>query len=160
MEEYLSVADARADPFRFAVVASRFNNKWVEGLLDAGLDALRERGADERRIQVVRVPGAFELPLAAHWLAQRKQPAVDAIIALGVLVQGETAHFEHIARECLHGLARVSRCHCLPLSVGVVTLRDRTQAEQRCLRGSAHNRGRQAALAALEMAALRISLRA
>lgn len=150
-----SIMNKSARGMRLAVIAGRYNERIVERLLDACMDTLRERGVKKKDVRVVRVPGAFEMPLVARWLAEEKR--YDAIVVLGAIIRGETSHFEHVARECSRGLSMVSLSHGLPVIFGVLTVDDAAQALARA--GTGHgNKGREAALAAIEMIALRREL--
>lgn len=135
---------------RFAIVASRFNSRVVELLVSGAVDCLRRHGADD--ITVVRVPGAWEIPQAAEELAAG-EPRYDAIVALGVVIRGETPHFDYICSSCSRGLASLSKRHRIPVGFGVLTCDTSQQAEERA-GGKAGNKGWEAALAALEMADL------
>lgn len=139
---------------RFAIVASRFNSRVVELLVSGAVDCLRRHGADD--ITVVRVPGAWEIPQAAEELAAsggEGLPRFDAIVALGVVIRGETPHFDYICSSCSRGLASLSKRHRIPVGFGVLTCDTSQQAEERA-GGKAGNKGWEAALAALEMADL------
>jgi 6,7-dimethyl-8-ribityllumazine synthase len=92
---------------RIALLVSRFNSFVVESLLEGAIDTLKRHGADERDLEIVRVPGAYEMPIAAQRLAASKR--FDAIIALGAVIRGGTPHFEYVAGECTKGLSTVSR---------------------------------------------------
>lgn len=133
---------------RIAIVASRYNKAIVDRLLNACLDSLREKGIDENSIRVVKVPGAFELPVVAKRLAALG--GADAIIALGAIIRGETAHFDYIAGECASGLSRVAVDYTIPVIFGVLTVENEQQALQRSGEGET-NKGREAASTALEM---------
>ena len=135
---------------RFAIVASRFNSRVVELLVSGAVDCLRRHGADD--ITVVRVPGAWEIPQAAEEVAA-SEPRYDAIVALGVVIRGETPHFDYICSSCSRGLASLSKRHRIPVGFGVLTCDTSQQAEERA-GGKAGNKGWEAALAALEMADL------
>jgi len=135
---------------RFAIVASRFNSRVVELLVGGAVDCLRRHGADD--ITLVRVPGAWEIPQAAEELASG-EPKFDAIVALGVVIRGETPHFDYICSSCSRGLASMSKRHRIPVGFGVLTCDTSQQAEERA-GGKAGNKGWEAALAALEMADL------
>ncbi|MFP5288222.1 MAG: 6,7-dimethyl-8-ribityllumazine synthase [Thermoanaerobaculia bacterium] len=135
---------------RFAIVASRFNSRVVELLVAGAVDCLRRHGADD--ITLVRVPGAWEIPQAAEELAVA-EPRYDAIVALGVVIRGETPHFDYICSACSRGLASLSKRHRVPVGFGVLTCDTSQQAEERA-GGKAGNKGWEAALAALEMADL------
>jgi 6,7-dimethyl-8-ribityllumazine synthase len=136
---------------RVGVVASRFNQDIVDRLLEGALETLSRHGIRERDLMVVRVPGAFEIPLTAQRLAASGR--IDAVLAIGAVVRGETSHFDYVAGECARGVAEVSLKHDLPVIFGVVTADNHAQAMARA--GGAHgNKGREAALAALEMITL------
>ena len=133
---------------RFAVVASRFNESVVTKLVDGALDALVRHGAALDDVDVVWVPGAWELPSAARRLLESDR--YDALVAVGAVVRGETPHFDYIAGEASRGLARASAEFDVPIGFGVLTTEDMAQAEARA--GGAHgNKGWDAAIAALEM---------
>jgi 6,7-dimethyl-8-ribityllumazine synthase len=136
---------------RFAIVASRFNSAIVDKLLDGALDALRRHGVDGDRISIVRVPGSFEAPLVAARLA--KSEKFDAVIALGAVIRGATAHFDHVAAEAAGGVARAAFESGVPVIFGVLTTDTIEQALERA-GTKAGNKGFDAALAALEMASL------
>ena len=136
---------------RIALLVSRFNSFVVESLLAGALDTLKRHGADERDLQIIRVPGAYEMPIAAQRLAASKR--FDAIIALGAVIRGGTPHFEYVAGECVKGLAGVINDTGLPVAFGVLTVDTIEQAIERS--GSkAGNKGEEAALSALEMVSL------
>lgn len=138
---------------RFAIVASRFNSRVVEMLVAGAVDCLRRHGAED--ILIVRVPGAWEIPQAAEELAAGGEglPRPDAIVALGVVIRGETPHFDYICSACSRGLSSLSKRHRIPVGFGVLTCDTSQQAEERA-GGKAGNKGWEAALAALEMADL------
>jgi 6,7-dimethyl-8-ribityllumazine synthase len=142
-EGNLQVRDAR-----FALLVSRFNSFVVDGLLAGAVDALKRHGADERDLHIVRVPGAFEMPLVAQRLAASKK--YDAIIALGAVIRGGTPHFEYVAGECTKGLAMVGMQHDLPVAFGVLTVDTIEQAIERA-GTKAGNKGVEAAMSAIEM---------
>jgi 6,7-dimethyl-8-ribityllumazine synthase len=131
---------------RFAIVVSRFNEEITEGLLRGAKASV----ADEA-IRVVRVPGAFEIPLAAQRLAESGE--FDAIICLGCLIKGDTMHFEFIADAASHGIAQAALATGVPMTFGVLTTMTEEQAVERSTEGPG-NKGREAALAAIDMAAL------
>ena len=142
---------------RFGIVVGRFNSFISERLLDGALDTLTRHGADPANIEVVRVPGAFEIPLALKAMAESKK--YDALIALGCVIRGETPHFEYVAGECAKGLAQVSLSRDIAIGFGVLTVDNAEQAIERA--GSkAGNKGVDAALSAIEMANLLKKLRA
>lgn len=133
---------------RFGIVAARFNHELVERLLCGAIDAFARHGVDRSRLDVVRVPGAFELPLAALALGRREQ--VAAVVALGCVIRGGTPHFEYVCAESARGVGAAALALGKPVLFGVLTTDDRAQAEARA--GGAHgNKGEEAALAALEM---------
>ena len=141
--------NVRATGKKFALVVSRFNSFVVESLVDGALDALERHGeVSEQDITLVRVPGAYELPIAAQKLAQTKK--FDAIIALGAVIRGSTPHFDFVAGECNKGLAQVSLQHNIPVAFGVITTDSIEQAIERS-GTKAGNKGAEAAITALEM---------
>ncbi len=133
---------------RFAVLVARFNSFVVESLLAGALDTLKRHGAEERDIDIIRVPGAFEMPIAAQRLAAGKK--YDAIIALGAVIRGGTPHFEYVAGECTKGLAQVSLQHDIPVGFGVLTVDSIEQAIERA-GTKAGNKGVEATLSIIEM---------
>ena len=136
---------------RIALLVSRFNGFIVENLLEGALDTLKRHGADERELQIIRVPGAFEMPLVAQRLAASKR--FDALVALGAVIRGGTPHFEYVAGECTKGLAAVSLKYDLPVAFGVLTVDTIEQAIERA-GTKAGNKGAEAALSAIEMISL------
>ncbi len=144
------------DGRRFAVVASRFNDRIVEHLVSGAVDCLRRHGVSEENLSVVRVPGAWEIPLALSELARSGE--VDGLVALGVVIRGETPHFDYVCGEAAKGIARVSREHRIPVGFCLLTCDTSSQAEERA-GGKAGNKGWDAALAALEMTDLLARLR-
>jgi 6,7-dimethyl-8-ribityllumazine synthase len=133
---------------RFAVVAARFNHEVVDRLLDAALATFARHGVDASRVDVVRVPGAFELGLAA--LRAGRLPAVEAVVTLGCVIRGDTPHFDYVCRESARGVGAAALEMDKPAIFGVLTCDSRAQAEERT--GGVHgNKGAEAALAALEM---------
>jgi 6,7-dimethyl-8-ribityllumazine synthase len=142
-EGALVVRDAR-----IVLLVSRFNSFVVESLLEGAIDTLKRHGADERDLQVVRVPGAYEMPIAAQRLAASKR--YDAIIALGAVIRGGTPHFEYVAGECTKGLAAVSLKYDIPIAFGVLTVDTIEQAIERA-GTKAGNKGAEAAMSTIEM---------
>ena len=137
--------------FSFGLVVSRFNDFMTNRLLEGALDALRRHGAEEDRITVVKVPGAFEIPLAAKRLAGSGQ--VDAVICLGTVIRGATPHFDYIASEVAKGVALAGLETGVPVTFGVLTTDSLEQAVERA--GSkGGNKGFDAACSAIEMANL------
>jgi len=133
---------------RFAVIASRFNQSIVDKLVDGALDALVRHGVSADDVDVVWVPGAWELPIAARRLLTSER--YDALVAVGAVIRGDTPHFDYVAGEASRGLARASTEFDVPIGFGVLTCDDDEQARERA--GGAHgNKGWDAALAAMEM---------
>ena len=135
---------------RFAIVASQYNARYVDGMLRAARTELKRAGADE--VRVVRVPGAFEVPVVAGVLA-RQYPAWDAVICLGVILQGETSHAEHVGEAVTASLAQIAVSSGVPMIHEVLVFTNDEQARVRCL-GREFNRGAEAAQTALKMAAV------
>ena len=136
---------------RFAVIVARFNEEITSGLLAGARAALAEASVRDEDVFVVHVPGAFEIPVAALRLAETGD--FDAVICLGCLIKGDTMHFEYIASATSHGIMDVSTTTGVPVAFGVLTTMTDEQAEARSAPGP-DNKGREAALAALEMAKL------
>ena len=148
--------DANAAGLRLAIVASRFNDEIVAGLLDGALTCLDRHGANDDDIHVFRVPGAFEIPAAVATLVDRNQ--YDAIITLGCLIRGDTPHFDFISAQVTNELSRIAVENRKPVAFGVITCNTLEQAVERSSKGSV-NKGWEAALAAIEMANLWRALR-
>ena len=140
---------------KFAIVASRYNEVVTARLIEGAIDALRRHGASDEDIRLVRVPGSFEIPLAARRLATSKK--YSAVVCLGALVRGETPHFEYLAGEVCKGVAQTAQDTGIPVIFGVLTTDTLGQAIERA-GGKAGNKGWEAALAAIEMANLLGSL--
>ena len=121
--------DFSANTAKFTLVVGRFNSAIVDGLESGAIDTLRRHGVPDANITVVRVPGAYELPVAAKRIAQRGE--ADAIIALGAVIRGGTPHFDYVAGECSSGLARVMLDENLPVAFGVLTTDTIEQALER-----------------------------
>lgn len=144
--------DTRADAqARFAIVASRWNPRIVDALVDGARRTFAAHGVDEAALDVVRVPGAWEIPQAAAKLALGGRHA--AILALGCVVRGDTRHYEHVADECAAGLMRVALDNGMPVLNGVLAVERFDDAQARA-GGARGNKGEEVALAALEMADL------
>lgn len=135
----------------FAIVHSRYNDAVVQALVQAARATLQAQGVAPADIRVTEVPGAWELPLAAAYLADEEE--VIAVIALGCVVRGETRHFEHVADECARGLMTVQLESGVPVANGVLAVEQYVHAQARA-GGAAGNKGEEAALAALAMARL------
>ncbi len=145
-----------AKGLKFAIVVSRFNNFVTERLLSGALDALSRTGAESDDIEIIRVPGSWEMPVVAAELARQKRH--DAIICLGAIIRGETPHFDYIASEAAKGLAQVALESGVPIAFGVLTTNTLEQAIDRAGAKSG-NKGYDAAMSAIEMANLMRSLR-
>lgn len=137
-----------ADGSKFALLVARFNSFVVESLVEGAVDALKRHGVKESDIEIIRVPGAFEMPIAAQKIAATKKH--DAIVALGAVIRGGTPHFEYVAGECVKGLSQVSLSAGVPITFGVLTVDSIEQAIERA-GTKAGNKGAEAALGALEM---------
>jgi 6,7-dimethyl-8-ribityllumazine synthase len=134
---------------KFAIVVARFNSFIVESLLDGALDTLKRVGdVADNDITVIRIPGAFELPLAVQKVAASGK--YDGIIALGAVIRGGTPHFEYVAGECVKGIAQVSMQYSVPVAFGVLTVESIEQAVERA-GTKMGNKGGEAAMSALEM---------
>jgi 6,7-dimethyl-8-ribityllumazine synthase len=143
--------DFRASDARFALVAARFNGFVVESMVAAAVDTLKRHGVSAKNIQIVRVPGAFEIPLALEKLAAGKRH--DGLIALGAVIRGATPHFDYVAGECARGLSAISLKYGVPVGFGVLTVDSIEQAIERA-GTKAGNKGADAALSVLEMVSL------
>jgi 6,7-dimethyl-8-ribityllumazine synthase len=146
----------RATEGTFAIVASRYNRRYVDGLVAAATRELKRAGAGA--VQVVRVPGAFEIPAVAATLAHEAPPDLAAILCFGVIFQGETSHAQHIGLGVTHALAQLQLQYRLPVIHGVFVFNTEEQARVRCL-SRQHNRGTEAAQTALSMAGVMKQLR-
>ena len=135
--------------FKFAVLCAQFNSSITQVLLAGALDALKRSGAAEANIEVVMVPGAWELPLTAKTIAEHKKP--DAIVALGAVIRGDTPHFDYVAGQAASGLMAVQLETGIPVAFGVLTTNSIEQAADRA-GGKEGNKGYDAALTAIEMA--------
>jgi 6,7-dimethyl-8-ribityllumazine synthase len=148
--------DLNAEGLRFGVVASRFNDEIVSGLLDGAMRCLARHGANEGDVDLVRVPGAFEVPTAVAKLIDSTK--YDAIISLGCLIRGDTPHFDFISAQVTNELSRIAVDARWPVAFGVITCNTLEQAVERSSKRSG-NKGWEAALAAIEMANLWRALR-
>ena len=148
MSKNILEGDLRACSARFAILVTRFNSFITESLLDGAIDTLKRHGISESQLDIVRVPGAFELPLVASKLADPEK--YGAIIALGAVIRGGTPHFDYVAGECAKGLGQISMNTGVPISFGVLTTDSIEQAIERA-GTKAGNKGADAALSALEM---------
>jgi 6,7-dimethyl-8-ribityllumazine synthase len=143
IEGRLAIGDAR-----FCIVAARFNESIVARLIDGALDALRRHGVDDAHLTLVRVPGAFEIPLAVRQVARTRR--YDGVIALGTVIRGDTPHFDYVCGECASGVMRVALDEDLPIGFGVLTC---DTVEQALERSGTHagNKGAEATLSTIEM---------
>lgn len=141
----------RTKNIRLAVVCSRFNEKICEGLLSGSLKALRESGFDDKHTMTLRVPGAFEIPLAAQRVAASKK--YEGIVCLGAVIRGKTPHFDYICDAVTRGLTRVSLDYSIPVGFGVLTTNNLEEAVARS-RPDDYNKGREAAFTVVEMVGL------
>lgn len=143
--------DFAVEGAKFALVASRFNNFIVDRLVEGAVDTLKRHGVQDADIELYKVPGAFELPLATSKIIETKK--YDAVIALGAVIRGATPHFDYVAAECTKGLANVSINAGIPVSFGVITTDTIEQAIERA-GTKAGNKGVDSALSAIEMISL------
>ena len=141
---------------RFGIVASRYNSQIGDLLMAGALDCLQRHGVEPGEIHLVSVPGAWEIPQALEEVAAAG--AVDGLVAIGVVIRGETPHFDYICAEASRGIAAVAARHRIPVGFGLLTCNTAEQAQERA-GGKAGNKGWEAALAALEMADLFARLR-
>ncbi len=149
-------SELSAEGLRFAIVVSRFNSFVTEPLLTGAIEALIQRGAKQEQIEIVRVPGAWELPITVRTIAIHKKP--DAIICLGAVIKGDTPHFDYVAGEAARGIADASAETGIPMAFGLLTTNTEQQAIDRA-GGRSGNKGFEAALTAIEMATLLHKLR-
>jgi 6,7-dimethyl-8-ribityllumazine synthase len=143
IEGELTVRDAR-----ITIVASRFNHFVVDSLIKGALSCLRRHGAVDADIELVRVPGAWEMPLAVDKVASSRRS--DGIVALGAVIRGATPHFDYVAGECVRGIAAAGRKHAIPVGLGVLTVDTIEQAIERS-GTKAGNKGEEASRAVIEM---------
>jgi 6,7-dimethyl-8-ribityllumazine synthase len=136
---------------RFAIVVSRFNEEITRGLLTGARRALAEAAVRDEDVTIIRVPGSFEIPVAA--LRAARTGRFDAVICIGCLIKGETMHFEYLAGATCHAIAEAATATGVPMALGVLTTLTEEQAHERAAEGPG-NKGREAALAAVEMATL------
>ena len=143
--------DQSAKGLRFGVVVSRFNDFITSNLLVGTLEGFKESGVDKADLKILKVPGAFEIPQAAKKLCSTG--SIDAVVCLGAVIRGETAHFDYICAEASRGIGQVGLEFNIPVLFGVLTTENLEQAIARSGSGSS-NKGRETALAAVEMATL------
>ncbi len=137
---------------KVAIVSTRWNDHIVDRLVEGALDVLDDCDVADDDITLVRVPGAFELPLVCDRLAESS--AFDAVIALGAVIRGDTPHFDFVAGECARGVSQTALEHGVPVTFGVITADTAEQADARAQDDEDHNKGAEAASAAVEMATL------
>jgi len=138
----------RVQNARFCLVVARFNSFVVDSLLGGAVDALKRHGAEDADMTIIRVPGAFEMPVVIEKIAAKG--SYDAIIAIGAVIRGGTPHFEFVAGECVKGMAQVSLKYTVPVAFGVLTVDTIEQAIERA-GTKAGNKGAEAAMSAIEM---------
>ncbi len=155
MLKTIKVQKFNAKNHRFAIVASKYNGRYVDAMVKAAKAELARAGA--REVTVVRVPGAFEIPVVAARLARADSPAYSAVVCLGVIFRGATTHAQHIGEAVSQALAQIQVQYGVPMIHDVLLLENERQAVERCL-DRKHNRGTEAAQTALEMAAVIRSL--
>jgi len=141
--------ELQAEGLKFGIIVSRFNDFITSKLLDGALDALRRHGASEKDIEVVKVPGSFEIPMVAHKLAAKG--TYHALICLGTVIRGATPHFEYVSAEVSKGIASASMETGIPIAFGIITSDTIEQAVERAGTKSG-NKGWDAAITAIEMA--------
>ena len=149
----MRVIEAKLDAagLKFGIIVSRFNNFVTDKLLEGALEGLKRHGGEEKNIDVVRVPGSFEIPLLASKMAASGK--YDAIVCLGAVIKGETAHFEYISGEVTRGIGHAMMEHRIPIAFGVLTTYTVEQAMERAGK-EMDNKGFEAALTAIEMVCL------
>lgn len=144
-------ATAKAAGGRFAIVASKYNAKYVDAMMRAAQAELKRAGAES--VEIIRVPGAYEIPIVAAKLARTQLPSLSAIICLGVILRGATSHADHIGTAVSDALMQIQLQHEIPVIHEVLLLENEQQAKERCM-GTKYNRGTEAAQTALAMAAV------
>ena len=143
--------DQSAKGLRFGIVVSRFNDLITSNLLVGTLEGFKESGVDKANLKILKVPGAFEIPQAAKKLCSTG--SIDAVVCLGAVIRGETSHFDYICAEATRGIGQVGLEFNIPVLFGVLTVENLEQAIARSGSGTS-NKGRETALAAVEMATL------
>jgi len=143
--------DLNARDMRITLVAARFNDFIVESLIKGAVSCLRRHGATDSAIEIIRVPGAHEMPLVVDKVAAARR--ADGIVALGAVIRGATPHFDYVSGECMRGIAASGRQHGIPIGMGVLTTESIEQAIERA-GTKAGNKGEEATLAVIEMVSL------
>jgi len=143
--------ELKARGMKFGIIVSRFNKFVTDRLLEGALDGLKSHGGEEGDVDIVRVPGAFEIPLLAEKMAASGK--YDALICLGAVIRGDTPHFEYISDAVTRGIGQIMLQHRIPVSFGVLTTNNVEQALER-VGAKTENKGFEAALTAIEMASL------
>ena len=151
MQSQVKFENISAEGYRFAIIVARWNGELTAKLARGALDALSKAGANKDEIEIFNVPGAFELPVAAMKAAETG--TFDAVICLGVVIRGETPHFDYVAGQAAAGIMQASMDTGIPVMFGVVTANTVEQAQARC-DGDVGNKGYEAAMSAIEMANL------
>jgi len=151
MQSQVKFENISAEGYRFAIIVARWNGELTAKLARGALDALSKAGANKDEIEIFNVPGAFELPVAAMKAAETG--TFDAVICLGVVIRGETPHFDYVAGQAAAGIMQASMDTGIPVMFGVVTANTVEQAQARC-GGDVGNKGYEAAVSAIEMANL------
>ncbi len=146
MKEYNG--NLTAEGLKFGVIVARFNSFITERLLEGSVDCIKRHGGDEDGIEIIRVPGAFEIPLAAQKMAKSKK--YDAIICLGAVIRGATTHYDYVCNEAVKGISHVSLNQEIPVMFGILTTDTIEQAVERA-GTKAGNKGFDSALGAIEM---------
>lgn len=155
MLKSISKSKGKSGGGRFAIVASQYNSRYVDAMLRAARSELKRAGAE--KIEVVRVPGAYEIPLVAAKLAGASRPPLSAIICLGVILRGQTVHADYIGRAVSNALMKIQLRYEIPVIHEVLLLENEEQARVRCL-GNKFSRGAEAAHTAISMAKVMLSL--
>lgn len=143
--------DLNARDMRITIVAARFNDFIVESLIKGAVSCLRRHGAADSALEIIRVPGAHEMPLVVDKVAAARR--ADGIVALGAVIRGATPHFDYVSGECMRGIAASGRQHGIPIGMGVLTTESIEQAIERA-GTKAGNKGEEATLAVIEMVSL------
>jgi len=151
MQSQVKFENISAEGYRFAIIVARWNGELTAKLARGAMDALSKAGANKDEIEIFNVPGAFELPVAAMKAAETG--TFDAVICLGVVIRGETPHFDYVAGQAAAGIMQASMDTGIPVMFGVVTANTVEQAQARC-GGDVGNKGYEAAMSAIEMANL------